>query len=60
MSMTGADYFQALRQARIATHRGDVAATERWQKIAERYLRIRQRKQELDHPEIRPRPWSRY
>lgn len=60
MSMTSTDYFQALRQARIATHRGDVVAAERWQKIAERYLRIRQRKQEHDNPEIRPRAWSRY
>ncbi len=59
MSMTSQDYFQALRQARIATHRGDAVAAERWQKIAERYLRIRQRKQELDNPETRPRQWWR-
>jgi hypothetical protein len=51
------DYRIALRQARIATHSGDAAATERWLAIAERYLRIRQRKQELDNPEIKPSRW---
>jgi hypothetical protein len=55
MNMTHRDYFQALRQARLATYSGDIAATERWLTIAERYLRIRQRKQELDNPQIRPR-----
>jgi hypothetical protein len=56
--MTNNDYFVALRQARVATHRGDIEATERWLKIAQRYLDVRLRKRELDHPEIRPR-WSR-
>ena len=53
--MINYDYILALRQARIATQSGDINATERWLTIAERYLRIRQRKQELDNPDIRPR-----
>ena len=48
--MTNRDYVLALRQARIATHRGDIASTERWLKIAERYLDVRCRKQQLDNP----------
>jgi hypothetical protein len=55
--LTNPDYATALRQARIATQSGDVAATERWLTVAERYLRIRQRKQELDNPTINPRRW---
>ena len=38
--MYRSDYAQALRHARIATSRGDVAETERWLKICERYLAI--------------------
>jgi len=49
-TLTHPDYQLALRQARIATHKGDVATTERWLAIAERYLRVRQRKDELDNP----------
>ena len=37
---TRSDFFLALRQARIATHRGDIAATERWLAICERYLGV--------------------
>jgi hypothetical protein len=55
MKTTDRDYVRALRQARIATHRGDIAATERWLKAAERYLDVRRRKHELDNPEVRPR-----
>jgi hypothetical protein len=46
------DYMQALRQARVATLRGDIAATERWLTSAERYLRIRVREQEYDNPDF--------
>ena len=34
---------------------GAIEAAERWLTLAERYLRIRQRKQELDNPQLRPR-----
>ena len=60
---TRSDFFLALRQARIATHRGDVAATERWLKICERYLDVVRGYEKLNHAEIpfrdRPpqRPW---
>ena len=55
MRLTNRDYVLALRQARIATHRGDAQDTERWLKIAERYLDVRWRKHELDHPDMRLR-----
>jgi hypothetical protein len=55
MKTTDRDYVRALRQARIATHRGDIQASERWLKVAERYLDVRRRKYELDNPEVRPR-----
>lgn len=55
MKFTDHDYMLALRQARIATQNGAIEAAERWLTLAERYLRIRQRKQELDNPQLRPR-----
>jgi hypothetical protein len=59
---TRSDFFLALRQARIATHRGDVAATERWLRICERYLDVVRGYEKLSHTEVpvvgRPRrPW---
>ena len=57
------DFFLALRQARIATHRGDIDAAERWLKMAERYLAIARRYNELKEaePQRNPatprRPW---
>ena len=52
---TQQDYLLALRQARIATHRGDIEATERWLRIAERYLAVRRCKHELDNPPVQSR-----
>jgi hypothetical protein len=59
---TRSDFFLALRQARIATHRGDIAATERWLKICERYLDIVQGYEKHSHTEVPRngrlrRPW---
>ena len=59
---TRSDFFLALRQARIATHRGDVAATERWLRISERYLDVVRGYEKLKDAEVpivgRPkRPW---
>lgn len=59
---TRSDFFLALRQARIATHRGDIAATERWLRIGERYLDVVRGYEKLSHTEVpvvgRPRrPW---
>ncbi|HEV7691658.1 MAG TPA: hypothetical protein VGO52_12570 [Hyphomonadaceae bacterium] len=46
------DFHIALRQARIAMHRGDVAQSERWTQLAERHLDIglRYRQIRLDMP----------
>jgi hypothetical protein len=52
---TRSDFFLALRQARKATHRGDIAATERWLKICERYLDIVRSYEKHSHTEV-PRP----
>ena len=46
------DFHIALRQARIAMHRGDIAGSERWTLLAERHLDIglRYRQIRLDIP----------
>lgn len=49
---TRSDFFLALRQARIATHRGDVVATERWLKISERYLDVVRGYEKLNQVEV--------
>lgn len=50
------DFFRALGRARKATRRGDVAATERWIKCAERHLAIAERFQTLVERQERQRP----
>jgi len=44
------DFHIALRQARIAMHRGDIAASERWTSLAERHVAIGLRYKEIDLP----------
>ena len=41
------DFHIALRQARIAMHRGDIATSERWTCLAERHLDIGLRYREI-------------
>jgi hypothetical protein len=41
------NFFLAMRQARIAMHRGDFAGADGWTKMAERHLRIIERQQAL-------------
>lgn len=56
------DFFLALRQARLATHKGDIATAERWMKMAERHLALAQRYKDLKDAEpprnpVTPRRW---
>ena len=37
------DFFRALSQARAATRRGDLAAADKWMKLAERHVRLGER-----------------
>ncbi|MGQ0534051.1 MAG: hypothetical protein ACT4OF_15370 [Caulobacteraceae bacterium] len=56
MFATGHDFFRDLAQARKATRRGDVAATERWIKCAEKHIAIAERFQKLAEREEAQRP----
>ena len=37
------EFFRALTQARTATRRGDLAAADKWMKLAERHVRLGER-----------------
>jgi hypothetical protein len=56
------DFFRTLAQARKATRRGDLVATERWLKCAERHMALAERieklaqQQERQQPQINPWP----
>jgi hypothetical protein len=51
MKSTREDFLLALRQSRIAIHRGDIATAERWTRLAERHLDIARRQAELNATE---------
>jgi hypothetical protein len=50
------DAEMAAHQARRAIRRGDLAAAERWFKLAERAVAIAQRLAKMAQDEVRPRP----